>query len=493
MATRRRSRCARRASVEPARVQRRAARRGRSGQAVASCVVPWTRVSDRHPRRRCCSSAANDRTPARRARCASRSRRPTRSSPWSARDTAGRRGCTPNRDRTPKAGWKRAVPLSRSWPRPARARCRRAASACTPPKTEAPQRSPRASRPGAHVTPARRCGASSRGPRPTGRPYAHAADRAPASRRSRSASGRPARSRPHRGQLGGPRACAVGHRALHGPHTRRPARRSSRCTTTALPSPAPANSVSASCPPLVRQTPRGPVAPAGRRPRSADADTGGPYSPPPPTSRAIAFFPTPRPATRIAVTTSPSITGTSALGDTNPAPAPFDPPPEGVRISVARGSISLSLYTAQSEPLTTVCWGYRCGSAPRGVFHLGFDESASGTGPRPRAPDRFRRRQMNDLTEKRLRTPVLWRVEERVGHIHLDDLTGVHEDEPVRRPDGRIPSRAKETIVFSKRSSRASIANKPERLIRFSCAASRVEVTAEPGQSNDRLDPRKRR
>ena len=48
---------------------------------------------------------------------------------------------------------------------------------------------------------------------------------------------------------------------------------------------------------------------------------------------------------RIAVTISPSTTGTSAVGDTNiPPRAPFDPPPEGVRISVARGSISLSLY-----------------------------------------------------------------------------------------------------------------------------------------------------
>ena len=72
---------------------------------------------------------------------------------------------------------------------------------------------------------------------------------------------------------------------------------------------------------------------------------------------------------------------------------------------------------------------------------------------------------MNDLTEKRLRTPVLWRVEERVGHIHLDDLTGVHEDEPVRdltaNPISRVtqiivmPSSAKETIVSSMRSSRA--------------------------------------
>ena len=39
---------------------------------------------------------------------------------------------------------------------------------------------------------------------------------------------------------------------------------------------------------------------------------------------------------------------------------------------------------------------------------------------------------MKDLTEERLRTPVLGRVEEHVRHIHLDNLAGVHEDDPVR-------------------------------------------------------------
>src|SRR5678816_4131942 len=37
-----------------------------------------------------------------------------------------------------------------------------------------------------------------------------------------------------------------------------------------------------------------------------------------------------------------------------------------------------------------------------------------------------------DLTEERLRPPVLGRAEERVRLIHLDDLASVHEDDPIR-------------------------------------------------------------
>ncbi len=66
-----------------------------------------------------------------------------------------------------------------------------------------------------------------------------------------------------------------------------------------------------------------------------------------PIACAIVLLPTPRLASaRIAVTISSSITGTSAAGDTRtPSSSSIRPSSEGVRISVARGSISLSLYT----------------------------------------------------------------------------------------------------------------------------------------------------
>src|SRR5215203_5212225 len=68
-------------------------------------------------------------------------------------------------------------------------------------------------------------------------------------------------------------------------------------------------------------------------------------------SAAIAFAPHPRFVnSRIAVTISPSTTGTSAMGDTR-TPCSRSIRPlllQGVRISVARGSISLSLYTLRA-------------------------------------------------------------------------------------------------------------------------------------------------
>ena len=55
-----------------------------------------------------------------------------------------------------------------------------------------------------------------------------------------------------------------------------------------------------------------------------------------------------------------------------------------------------------------------------------------------------RRRQpsVEDLAEERLRPWVLRHLEERDRLVHLEDLAGVHEDDPDRHLTGKTPSRA---------------------------------------------------
>ena len=151
----------------------------------------------------------------------------------------------------------------------------------------------------------------------------------------------------HGRHIGGPLRLADGRDgALHRPHARRrsPARPATAGPRPHCPPPR-AERASARWPDPPR-TGGAPTAGPARRPRRR-ADTVGPYCarwPTPPRSPSRPTRDSSTPESR--VTISPSTTGTSALGDTRTPSLLLHSTLllEGVRISVARGSISLSLY-----------------------------------------------------------------------------------------------------------------------------------------------------
>ena len=181
-----------------------------------------------------------------------------------------------------------------------------------------------------------------------------AADRGPASRRSRSASARPAPSRsapsrpPRRAAPGGP-APPPAARSARSPT--RPCAASSRCTTTALPGGLAAKQRlrrGHARPPTAAARSAAPARPAAHRRRTVPPDR---------VTRHAQLA-------RNRLRAPPAIRQVANRGDqlafdhrylrrrryqNSLAPAPFAPPPEGVRISVARGSISLSLYTSEAS------------------------------------------------------------------------------------------------------------------------------------------------